>query len=473
MRSINKFNESLIFFFRAQREIFYMLKTIENDADKPQVEQKSKETVSENADEIQRLIDLINSLDQTNIIIGIGGIKRIQNITSTDWIKTGLADALINVLLHFQTFDLLIIDSVLKLLLQLTISTITDYIIFCREDFIVCLLNIDMNIHFSSGIHCLTLLNNFLIDHNTNQHVIEILAENDFCSYLLTKLQTFTDVYNLEENQNYKFEFRERFEYIEAFLHSFVLFIRKQNPETFHLYAEHIQFIFRLLFDNTPLIEGMSLEIIALLSSNHDIYRISHENNIFQKLNILQANHEPEVVTSLYQCYLLVFLYETTSIINEEFLLFLANDITICNECSFEYIHPIINLIVDQNPQFITEQIIQSLISISTESMIKIVYFSISNLLHIMSVSDDSLIQNIFANIHKSILSALIYSTTDDQLIPLLRDLYNIITKSPSIAEQLSSDAEIIDFLDESTKLASESSSIAEQILLIISKIEE
>ena len=266
---------------------------------------------------------------------------------------------------------------------------------------------------------------------------------------------------------------KERFEYIEDFLHSFVLFIRKQNPETFVIYNEHIRFIFYFLFDNTPLIQGISLEIIALLSSNTDIYNISKENNIYQKLRIIQAKHESEIVTSLYQCYLLVFLHETTNIIDDEFLIFLSNDITICNECSFEYIHPIINLIVDQNPQLINDQIVQSLISVSIESTIKIAFFAISNLLHIMAISDDSTIQAIFDQIKNKLSSVLVYSTQDNQLLPILKDILTCIIKSPSIADQLSMDEEFIENLDEITEFATESSSIAEEILSNLTKTDE
>ena len=160
-----------------------MIRTLKDEQFIPQVELNSSDVISKNDKEIERYIDLINSLDRTKIMIALGGIKQMDSIISKHWIKLGLADALINVLLNYQSFDLLIIDSILKYLLQLTICSIDDSSIFCREDFIICLLHIDIDIHFSSGVHCLTLLNNLLIDHKTNQQIIEILEKNDFPSY--------------------------------------------------------------------------------------------------------------------------------------------------------------------------------------------------------------------------------------------------------------------------------------------------
>ena len=223
--------------------------------------------------------------------------------------------------------------------------------------------------------------------------------------------------------------------------------------------------MFDLLFDNTPEIEGMSLEIIALLSSNKDIYQISKQRDLLEKLQLFQSMHEPLVITSLYQCYLVVILYESASCLNEQFISFLANDITLCNECSFVYISQIVDLIIEQSPGLVTNALIESLALISQRAMIKIQFYSISNLLHCMTTTDEATCHLLYEKIHESIVSGLSAAEEQNSLTSLLNYILTIVTNFPSMKELFTCNDDFISFIEDMSDFDGELGEISERLI--------
>ena len=430
--------------------------------------QSAEYVVSRHGD-VQEVVEYLASGVPENVVVALQKLKRMSSlVTSSDLAKCGVIEPLVDLMVHYDSYEILIINEVIKRLICLTASdSFDEFVLFRNNEFIAALLDFDKNVHYTIGAGAINVIYNLLVDEKTKEFTFLALCELQFPSFIMEKLSGFDDVYSLEEGFDLN-EMRERIQYVDIVIKSFNAFIKCQDESVYPEYSETIPYILRLLNNASICNAEVSLELLSNLMKSDENYSIAKSNGVLEALFAKQSSSQPYITRHLYKCFIICIAHEGIGILTPGFYDLLRNDLAAADIRTKESIYQILNMVFEQNPELVVnEDNVSLFIEASSSSLVIEKILACTMLLRIMNVSQEDLCDMIFEQIGDS-LGDVLSVCSSAQRDEILQMMISFLTRMPSFIAKVDGNESIVNSLNEITEMDGTSSDLAEQILSML-----